>query len=117
LLVAALMLKAAYRLLKDSGRVLLEMAPEQLNVQEIGDALAAHPDVASVHDLHVLEIGSDFPSLPAHVLVHKGDDCHAIRMQLERLLDERFGIDHTTLQVDHESSELVQIGTPSHSAD
>ena len=61
LLVAALMLKAAYGLLKNSGRVLLEMAPEELNVQEIGDALAAHPHVASVHDLHVWEIGSDFP--------------------------------------------------------
>ena len=109
LFVAALMLRAAYGLLKDSGRVLLEMAPEQLNVQEIGDALANHPHVASVHDLHVWEIGSGFPSLSAHVLVHKGDDCHAIRLQLERLLDERFGIDHTTLQVDHETGGLVQI--------
>jgi len=110
LLVAALMLRAAYGLLKDSGRVLLEMAPEQLNVQEIGAAIAGHPHVASVHDLHVWEIGSDFPSLSAHVLVHKGDDCHTIRMQLEQLLDERFGIDHTTLQVDHQGSDLVQIG-------
>ena len=50
------------------------------------------------------------------MLVRQGDDCHAIRMQLERLLDERFGIDHTTLQVDHEASDLVQIGAPSHPA-
>jgi cobalt-zinc-cadmium efflux system protein len=118
LFVAALMLRAAYGLLKNSGRVLLEMAPEQLSVQVIGDTLAGHPHVASVHDLHVWEIGSGFPSLSAHVLVHKGDDCHAIRLQLERLLDENFGIDHTTLQVDHEPSELVQIGAhgehPSH---
>lgn len=110
LVVAALMLRAAYGLLKNSCRVLLEMAPEQLNVQEIGAALAAHPHVASVHDLHVWEIGSDFPSLSAHVLVHRGDDCHAIRMQLERLLAERFNIEHTTLQVDHETSGLVQLG-------
>lgn len=110
LFVAALMLRAAYGLLKGSGRVLLEMAPQGTNVQAIGDALAGHPHVASVHDLHVWEIGSGFPSLSAHVLVHQGDDCHAIRMQLERLLDERFGIDHTTLQVDHESDDLVQIG-------
>lgn len=79
-------------------------------MQEIGDALASHPHVFSVHDLHVWEIGSGFPSLSVHVLVHKGDDCHATRMQLERLLDERFGIDHATLQVDHEASDLVQIG-------
>jgi len=110
LAVAGLMLKAAYGLLKDSGRVLLEMAPEEMSVQEIGQALVGHPHVASVHDLHVWEIGSGFPSLSAHVLIHKGDDCHAIRLELERLLDERFGIDHTTLQVDHEQERLVQIG-------
>ena len=110
LVVAALMLRAAYGLLRDSGRVLLEMAPKQLDVQEIGDALAGFPHVASVHDLHVWEIGSDFPALSAHVLVHKGDDCHAIRIRLERLLHERFGIDHTTLQIDHEAGGLVQLG-------
>jgi len=109
LLVAALMLRAAYGLLKNSGRVLLEMAPEELSVGEIGDALAAHPHVASVHDLHVWEIGSGFPSLSAHVLVHRGDDCHAIRMQLELLLHDRFGIEHTTLQVDHATGGLVQL--------
>jgi len=109
LVVAALMLKAAYGLLKNSGRVLLEMAPEQMSVEEIGEALIGHPHVVSVHDLHVWEIGSGFPSLSAHVLVHEGDDCHAIRRQLERLLDDRFSIDHTTLQVDHEHTRLVQI--------
>jgi cobalt-zinc-cadmium efflux system protein len=86
------------------------MAPEQMSVEEIGQALASHPHVASVHDLHVWEIGSGFPSLSAHVLVHKGDDCHAIRLELERLLDDRFGIDHTTLQVDHDQRGLLQIG-------
>jgi cobalt-zinc-cadmium efflux system protein len=63
-----------------------------------------------VHDLHVWEIGSGFPSLSAHVLVHEGDDCHAVRRELERLLDARFGIEHTTLQVDHEREpELLTI--------
>ncbi len=110
LLVAALMLRAAYGLLKDSGRVLLEMSPEGINVEEISHALATHPHVTSVHDLHVWEIGSGFPSLSAHVLVHPGDDCHAIRRELELLLDQRFGIDHTTLQVDHQPERVLQIG-------
>ena len=115
LLVAVLMLRAAYGLLKDSGRVLLEAAPEGLSVQSIGDALASHPHVASVHDLHVWQIGTGFPALAAHVLVHRGDDCHAIRRELEGLLDERFGIDHTTLQVDHEvTSSLLSISGPTH---
>jgi len=110
LVVAALMLWAAYGLLKDSGRVLLEMSPEGLDVAEIGQALADHPHVASVHDLHVWQIASGFPALSAHVLVPPGDDCHGIRRELEALLDERFGLEHTTLQVDHErSGELIAV--------
>jgi cobalt-zinc-cadmium efflux system protein len=109
LLVAGLMLRAAYGLLRDSGRVLLEMAPEQLDVEAIGAALSAHPQVTSVHDLHVWTIGTDFPALSAHVLVRRGDDCHAVRAELERLLADCFGIDHTTLQVDHERG-LIQLG-------
>ena len=111
LVVAAIMLRSAWGLLRDSGRVLLEAAPEGLDVAEIGRALAGHPHVASVHDLHVWEISSGFPSLSAHVLVHEGDDCHAIRRELEHLLRQRFHIDHSTLQVDHASdAALVQIG-------
>jgi cobalt-zinc-cadmium efflux system protein len=113
LIVAAIMLWAAYGLLRDSGRVFLEAAPEGMNVDEVGGALARHPHVASIHDLHVWEIGSDFPSLSAHVLVPEGDDCHAIRRELEQMLEERFGIDHTTLQVDHQQeAALLQIDAP-----
>ena len=110
LFVAALMLWAAESLLRASGRVLLEMSPAGMDVAEIGRALADHPRVASVHDLHVWEIGSGFPALSAHVLVPPGDDCHGIRRELENLLGERFRIAHTTLQVDHErSGELLSV--------
>jgi cobalt-zinc-cadmium efflux system protein len=111
LLVAALMLRAAYGLLKGSGRVLLEMTPEGMDAAEIGRALASHPHVAEVHDLHVWEVGSGFPSLSAHVLVPAGDDCHGVRRDLETVLADRFGIEHTTLQVDHVGqSRVVTIG-------
>ena len=111
LLVAALMIRAAYGLLKDSGRVLLEIAPEGMSVDQIGNALVGHPHVSSVHDLHVWEIASGFPALSAHVLVHPGDDCHAIRRELETMLADRFHIDHTTLQVDHlDEDRLLSIG-------
>jgi cobalt-zinc-cadmium efflux system protein len=111
LLVAAVMLRSAYGLLRDSGRVLLEAAPEGMSVDEIGTVLASHPHVEEVHDLHVWELAGGFTSLSAHVLVRPGDDCHAIRRELEDLLDERFAIHHTTLQVDHESAgRLLSIG-------
>ena len=101
LLVAALMVRAAYGLLRDAVRVLLEAAPSGMRPAKIAEAMAGHPSVANLHDLHVWEITSGFPALSAHVLVRPGDDCHAVRRDLERLLDERFEIEHTTLQVDH----------------
>jgi len=108
--VAALMLRAAVGLLRASGRVLLEMAPEGVDVEEIGNSMARVPQVVEVHDLHVWEIGSSFPALSAHVLVASDADCHAARRDLEAMLAERFGIDHTTLQVDHVHDRLLQIG-------
>ncbi len=111
LLVAALMVRAAVGLLRASGRVLLEMAPEGVDVEEIGRAMAGHPNVTEVHDLHVWEIGASFPALSAHVLVEPDADCHGIRRELEHVLDEQFGVEHTTLQVDHaRSDQLLQIG-------
>jgi cobalt-zinc-cadmium efflux system protein len=113
LFVAALMIRAALGLLRMSGRVLLEMAPEGVDVEEIGRAMAGHPRVTEVHDLHVWEIGTSFPALSAHVLVEPEADCHAIRRELELLLAERFEVEHTTLQVDHAHADrLLQIGRP-----
>jgi cobalt-zinc-cadmium efflux system protein len=109
LLVAALMLRASWRLLRDSGRVLLDIAPAGLPVDEIGNAMAGHPGVVEVHDLHVWEVTTEFPTLSAHVLVEPGSDCHGIRRELEALLRDRFGLEHTTLQVEHASAKLVQI--------
>jgi cobalt-zinc-cadmium efflux system protein len=109
LVVAALMLLASWRLLRDSGRVLLDIAPAGLPVEEIGRAMASYPGVVQVHDLHVWEVTTEFPTLSAHVLVEPGADCHGIRRELEQLLRERFGIEHTTLQVEHATAELVQI--------
>jgi cobalt-zinc-cadmium efflux system protein len=109
LFVAALMFRAAWGLLRDSGRVLLDIAPAGLQVEEIGRAMASRPGVVQVHDLHVWEVTTEFPTLSAHVLVEPGADCHGIRHELERLLRDRFGLEHTTLQVEHAPAKLVQI--------
>jgi cobalt-zinc-cadmium efflux system protein len=101
LVVAALMLRSGWLLLRDAGRVLLEGAPKDIDPQAVGHALAAHPSVVEVHDLHIWEVTSGFPALAAHVLVHPGDDCHAVRRQLQAMVSERFDIEHVTLQVDH----------------
>jgi cobalt-zinc-cadmium efflux system protein len=105
LIVAAIMLRAGYRLVKDTWRIFLEAAPKGLSPEEIGYAMAAHPDVTEVHDLHVWEVTSDFPALSAHVLVGANSDCHGRRRELEQLLETRFDIKHTTLQVDYDQHE------------
>ncbi|MGI8730767.1 MAG: cation diffusion facilitator family transporter [Solirubrobacteraceae bacterium] len=110
LTVAALMLRSGWSLVRASTRVLLEAAPRGIDPDDIGNALASHKGVVEVHDLHVWEVTSGFPALAAHVVVAADDDCHGCRRELQALLRERFGIRHTTLQVDHESwHELIDI--------
>jgi cobalt-zinc-cadmium efflux system protein len=109
LLIAALMLRAGGALVGRSSRIFLEAAPTGLDPGVIGAALAGQRGVVEVHDLHVWEISSGFPALSAHVLVRAEEDCHAVRRELERVLRERFGLDHTTLQLDHQASELIDI--------
>jgi cobalt-zinc-cadmium efflux system protein len=100
LIVAALMVRSGWGLLRDSGRVLLEAAPRDLDPDEIGRTLAAQDHVVEVHDLHVWEVTSGMPSLSAHVTVRAGCDTQVHRRKLAELLKERFGIDHSTLQVE-----------------
>jgi cobalt-zinc-cadmium efflux system protein len=119
LLIAALMLRSAYGLLKASGRVFMEAAPAGLDPDRIGNELASQPGVVEVHDLHVWEVTSGFPSLSAHVTAQSGADCHELRRELQRMLAERFDVRHTTLQVDHEAApqgplqiEVGQVDSP-----
>ncbi|OLZ74159.1 cation transporter [Streptomyces sp. IMTB 2501] len=117
LAVVALMFKAGYGLVRDSGRIFLEAAPEGFDPDAIGDELAAQPSVVEIHDLHIWTITSGEPALSAHVLVEPGGDCHAVRRHLRQLLRDKHGIGHATLQVDHlgedtDAAELLQITTP-----
>jgi cobalt-zinc-cadmium efflux system protein len=110
LVVAALMIRSGYGLLRESGRVLLEAAPRDLDPEEIGNALAAQNHVVEVHDLHVWEVTSGFPAISAHVTVRAGCDTQAHRRELAELLRERFGVTHSTLQVEtrHEGPLTIE---------
>ncbi|MER5871560.1 cation diffusion facilitator family transporter [Streptomyces sp. NPDC002044] len=110
LVVVVLMVKAGYGLVRESGRILLEAAPAHVDPDAVGDRLAGHPPVAEVHDLHIWTITSGQAALSAHVLVEPAGDCHAVRRDLERLLDKEYGITHTTLQVDHTQDTLLTVG-------
>jgi cobalt-zinc-cadmium efflux system protein len=112
LAVAALMLWSSTQLLRESTVIFLERAPSDADPEAIGRALVAEDEVVEVHDLHVWTVTSGFPALSAHVLVASDADCHAARRRLERTLSERFGLTHTTLQVDHaeQATTPVELG-------
>ncbi|MFI6935861.1 cation diffusion facilitator family transporter [Streptomyces sp. NPDC050287] len=112
LVVVALMVKAGYGLLRESGRIFLEAAPVNVDPDALGDQLVAEPAVVEVHDLHVWQITSGQAALSAHILVEPGGDCHAVRRDLEELLRHDYGITHTTLQVDHTAAPVLQLTLP-----
>jgi cobalt-zinc-cadmium efflux system protein len=110
ILIGVLVLASAWSILRDSTAILLESTPRGIDADALGRRLVSAPGVVEVHDLHVWTITSGFPALSAHVLVRPGEDCHGRRRELERLLHDEFGIEHTTLQVDHAAeTSLVEM--------
>jgi cobalt-zinc-cadmium efflux system protein len=110
LFVVVLMVTAAWGLLHETGRVLLEAAPVGYDPEVIARDIVANPLVESVHDVHVWLITSGFPAMSGHVLVKGPADCHAVRRELEEMLAVEHHLEHTTLQVDHIQQERLTIG-------
>jgi cobalt-zinc-cadmium efflux system protein len=115
LVVVGLMARASWQLLKKSGRILLEAAPEDFDLDEVRNHILELPYVASVHDLHVWVVTSDLPAVSAHVVV--ADACFAngeaphVLDQLQACLAGHFDVEHSTFQlepaghVDHEAHQ------------
>jgi cobalt-zinc-cadmium efflux system protein len=102
LVIAVLVLASSWRLIKEPIEVLMETAPEGIDVEAMGAAICTEDGVRSVHDLHVWTVTPGFGALSAHVVVAAGTDSDLTRRRLELLLHERFDIDHTTLQMEEE---------------
>jgi cobalt-zinc-cadmium efflux system protein len=107
LVIAGLIVASAWGVLRDSTAILMEETPSGIDASVVAQAIVDVPGVTNVHDLHVWRITSGFDALSAHVLVGRGEDCHGLRRELERVLEARFDITHTTLQVDHDASEAL----------
>jgi cobalt-zinc-cadmium efflux system protein len=104
LVVVALMLKAAWGLLKASGRVLLEAAPDNVDLDEVRSHLLRAAHVTDVHDLHAWTVTSSLPALSAHVVVEDScfSDGHAPQIldQLQACLTGHFDVEHCTFQLE-----------------
>jgi cobalt-zinc-cadmium efflux system protein len=98
IVIAALILTTTVQLLRDTLHVLMEGVPSAVDLAEIGAALAALRGVSEVHDLHVWTIGSERAALSAHLEIDRLDAWPAILHQAQRVLHDRFGVDHVTLQ-------------------
>jgi cobalt-zinc-cadmium efflux system protein len=105
LFIAALVLASSWRLIKEPFDVLMEAAPADLDVDGMGAAICSEEGVRSVHDLHVWTVTAGFGAIAAHVVVARGSDSDLIRRRLELTLGERFGIEHTTLQMEEEADQ------------
>ena len=108
-LIGLLVLASSWGILREAVDILLESTPAGTDAREVARRIQGVHGVKEVHDLHIWTITSGFAALSAHVLVGRGEDCHGKRRELERLLSVEFGIDHTTLQVDHVAPNLVSI--------
>lgn len=112
LAVAALVVVGSWGILRHALDVLLESAPSRIDTDAVGAAMAADPDVEAVHDLHVWSLSTDFTALSAHLVVPPGRDCHGCRRRVAGMLEKRFGIAHSTLQVEHRPPRHIMPGRP-----
>ncbi len=110
LAICGLILASAWHLLRDAVEVLMEAAPRHLDVEEIRAGLAESPDVLDVHDLHVWTIGSGEVALSSHVVSARGSEPAALLRELRDRLKTRFGIDHSTLQIEPVSDDASAPG-------
>jgi cobalt-zinc-cadmium efflux system protein len=105
MLISVLVLNAAWRLVREEVDVLMEAAPDHIDVVEIRDVLNDLAAVSSVHDLHVWTVGSGEICLSTHLVVPNPREGRGVLTQARSLLRDRFHISHTTIQVESPGHE------------
>ena len=110
--IALFILPRTWTLLRQAVNVLLEAAPAHLDMAQIEAALVGAQGVRRVHDLHVWTLTSGREAMSAHVVVAPDATADKILDALHIILHTRFGIDHTTIQIETEPAPLIQITSP-----
>lgn len=105
ILVAVLIIISAYRVTRDSIHILMEGVPAHIKISDVQKALASIENVIGIHDLHVWAISSDIPSLSCHIIVEDARYSQAVLKSAKEILHEKFGIEHTTIQIDTAETE------------
>jgi cobalt-zinc-cadmium efflux system protein len=110
--IALLIVPRTWSLLKQAVNVLLEGTPPHLELSEIEAAMCAVSGVRRVHDLHVWTLTSGREAMSAHVVVDDVRESERLLEALHALLHARFGIDHTTIQLETAPPSVLRIKGP-----
>ncbi len=105
-LIGLFILPRTWGLMTQAVNVLLEGTPAHINLKAVEDVMRSISGVAAVHDLHVWTITSGMDALSAHIVLEDGVSLQAGQKILEMLnaqLKERFGLEHTTIQMEYAS--------------
>ncbi len=111
IVIGFLILFSSFSLVRESVDILMQATPRHLNLAEVQQTLESVTGVARVHDLHVWTLTSGLFTLTAHIVVNGAHDPHALLNALEQVIQERFNIDHTTIQLEPQDR---QQGEPQH---
>ncbi len=100
--ISGVVVVGGWRVLREAVDVLLETVPPHVDADGVEKALQCIPRVTAVHDLHIWTVGSGMVALSAHLVVDEPSACEndTILVAAKRALVERFGIDHSTLQIE-----------------
>jgi cobalt-zinc-cadmium efflux system protein len=101
-LIGVAILPRTWRLLNRALNVLLEGSPAHINVAEVREAMLRVPGVRDVHDLHIWTITSGFEAMSGHVIASDSANRRALLEELQRLMRDRFSIEHLTVQIEEE---------------
>lgn len=108
LLIAGLVLWGTWGLLRDTGRVLLQLPPQGLDVKQVVSLMLAEPGVESVHDLHVWTLDGTAPIVTAHLRVQGLAQGQALQQRLAHTLHHELGVEHLTIQLEVDEQDCAQ---------
>lgn len=103
MIIALIIMRGGYKIIRNAWMVLMEAVPETFDTDEIIETMTSVDRVLDVHEFHLWAITTEHYSLSAHIVLdsrHSEDAFETIN-QLERLLKEKYGLAHTTLQIEH----------------
>lgn len=108
MIVSILVLYSGWRILKDSINVLMEAKPSDIDLKEVRTDLLSVNGVKDVHDLHIWMITPDYLSMTVHLFIEQDTDRDAALRQIQKLIQDNYGITHLTVQMEGDSCNCIE---------